>query len=333
MTMDLLNNWLSQLEKINTINDLNNFKSSILGKSGIINNEMKKISTMSDGEKKEFGKNINQLKQTIEQAISNKKAQINATYIENILKQDKIDVTLPCVNSSIGNRHIISTYISRIRDHYTKRGFTVIEGNEIDTDFFNFDALNIPAHHPARQESDTFYIDGYSDTLLRTQTSTAQIHAMLDIGVPIRMISMGKVYRSDNLDMTHSPMFHQIECLVVDSNPISIRNMKSEIQKMLAFIFDTDIQNIAMRLRPSYFPFTEPGVEVDCKYKKLDDKIVLSCEGDKWMEIAGAGMVHPNVFSACKLPTNLFGFAFGMGLERLIMLKHGINDIRILCEH
>ena len=330
MLSNLLQEWLQQLSKIKTINDLNLFKSAVLGKNGVLSIEMKKLAYLDDEQKKNLGNQLNTAKNTINEAILKKRQEIEKTDVEKSLTKEWLDVTLPCNNSQIGGIHIVSKSIRDIKNYYMSRGFLVVDGNEIDTDFFNFDALNIPKHHPARQACDTFYIKDFYDVLLRTQTSTAQIHTMIDIGVPVNMISIGKVYRSDDLDSTHSPMFHQIEGLVVDNNPISVGHMKNEIQKILAFFFNTEDKDIAMRLRPSYFPFTEPGVEIDCKYKKVDGKIVLTKDGDKWMEIAGAGMVHPNVYKACGLNDNLYGFAFGIGLERIIMLKYGITDIRTI---
>ncbi|MDR1488478.1 MAG: phenylalanine--tRNA ligase subunit alpha [Holosporales bacterium] len=325
--------WINLIADTKTLEELDKFKTSILGKNGTITSAFKLISTsFSIEQKKEYGEKINNTKTALEKAIMERKNFLERKFIEEKLINDKLDITLPVANSNIGGGHIISKTIRKIKKYYNSRGFNVCDGPEIDTEFYNFDALNIPKHHPSRQSHDTFYINGLENTLLRTQTSTSQIRAMQEKRIPIRMISIGKTYRSDSLDATHSPMFYQLECLVVDRSPITIGNLKSELQKFLAFIFDIkDMDNIAMRFRPSYFPFTEPGIEIDCRYSKKGGNIMLNKDGDKWLEIAGAGIVHPNVYRNSGLGgETLYGFAYSFGIERLVMLKHGIQDIRSL---
>lgn len=309
--------------------DLENIKSDILGKSGLLTSAFKYMANLSHDEKKSFGEKLNISKMKIEEAIKIQRKKLEDFLISEKLKNETVDITLPVCFSKVGSRHIISRSISDFRRYYQSRGFLVLDGPEVEDEYHNFDALNIPKHHPARQSHDTFYMDGgFEGRLLRTHTSCVQIRTMVERGVPVRMISMGRVYRSDDLDATHSPMFHQIEGLVVDRNPINIGHLKSELKKLVSFFFETD--DVSIRFRPSFFPFTEPGMEVDCKYMKKDGKLIITSEGDRWLELGGAGMVHPNVFEMCGIKSEVYGFAFGFGIERLIMLKHGIQDIRNL---
>ena len=325
---DILSNLKSDLEGVSTEHALNEVKAKYLGKKGEITALYSKMKDLSNDEKKSFGERLNNIKSQIETAISLQKKKIEEYEISEKLRNETLDITLPVENSSFGGLHILTQATRRIRDHYLARGFLVLDGPEVETDFFNFDALNIPEHHPARQNHDTFYLKGFDKTLLRTHTSCVQIRTMKERGIPVRMISIGKTYRNDQLDATHSPMFHQIEGLVVDRKPITIGHLKSELKKFLAFFFE--VEDVAIRFRPSFFPFTEPGMEVDCKYTKKDGKLIITSDGDKWLELGGAGMVHPNVYKNCGIEKEVFGFAFGFGLERLIMLKNGITDIRNL---
>ena len=325
-----LNIWLLNVEQSTSLDCLDKIKSDILGKSGELTSAFKMMGTLGGNEKKIWGESINKVKVSVEHALKHKKNCLQELALQKKLASEKIDVTLPVANAQFGSLHLLTHSIRRIRAQYNARGFQVLDGQEIDSEFFNFDALNIPKHHPARQSHDTFYLKNFPEMLLRTHTSTSQIRTMQSIGLPVKMISIGKTYRNDCLDSTHSPMFHQIECLVAARQPICLGQMKSELKKFLSFFFETD--DIAMRFRPSFFPFTEPGVEVDCKYKKIAGKLVMCSEGDHWMEIGGAGMVHPNVFRNCGIEGDSFGFAFGIGLERLVMLKYGIQDIRTLFE-
>ena len=323
-----LSHWTRVIVESTSFAELDKVKTELLGKSGIVTSAFKMLGTIPNEEKKEYGEKLNIIKNTLENHIKEQKKVLEDFYISEQLKNETVDVTLPAENNKFGGLHILTQSIRRIRDHYQSRGFFVLDGPEIESDFFNFDALNIPKHHPARQSHDTFYIDGFNETLLRTHTSCVQIRTMIDKGIPIRMISIGKTYRNDDLDATHSPMFHQIEGLVVDREPISIGHLKNELNKFLSFFFE--VKEVAIRFRPSFFPFTEPGMEVDCKYTKKDGKLIITKDGDEWLELGGAGMVHPNVFKNCNIDGNVFGFAFGFGLERLVMLKNGIQDIRNL---
>ncbi len=323
-----LEHWIDTVYGTTTIPELEKLKADLIGKTGVLTSAFKFMSTLSVEDKKKYGEKLNKVKAKLEETIRLQKNKISEFEIRAKLEAESLDITLPIPDPVLGAAHIISSNIRHIRQYYSSRGFLVLDGPEVETEFYNFDALNIPSHHPARQSHDTFYLDEFPNTLLRTHTSTVQIRTLQKHGGPIRMISIGKVYRSDDLDATHSPMFHQIECLVVDRNPISISNLKSELEKLLEFFFETKVD---IRFRPSYFPFTEPGMEVDCKYMKKDNKLVISKDGDKWLELGGAGIVHPNVYKHCGFnDQQLYGFAFGFGLERLIMLKTGIQDIRDL---
>lgn len=319
--------FINEIKKLNTISDIDLEKSKFLGKSGILTKEFKKLSVLNGEEKVLAGKKLNSIKNQVEEVINNQIQIIKQIELDKKLKEENVDITLP-VNKELGSLHILSYEMRRIKNEYKANGFLILDGPEVETEFFNFDALNIPKYHPARQSQDTFYIKGFDETLLRTQTSCVQIRAMQDKGLPLRMISIGKTYRNDQLDATHSPMFHQIEGLVIDNNPINIGNLKDMLNKFVAFVFE--VESVSLRFRPSFFPFTEPSMEVDCCYSKESGNIKINKDGDRWLELGGAGMVHPNVFKACGIKTKAYGFAFGFGLERLIMLKYGINDIRLL---
>ncbi len=323
-----LEHWVKTIFTATSFQELEKLKVDLIGKSGVITSAFKMLKNIDGNEKKLFGEKINKIKAEIENAISNQRKKLEDYIISEKLKTETLDITLPVENEKFGGLHIITQSVKRIRNHYLARGFLVLDGPEVETDFFNFDALNIPKHHPARQSHDTFYLKGLEDTLLRTHTSCVQIRTMQEKGIPVRMISIGKTYRNDQLDATHSPMFHQIEGLVVDKDPITIGHLKSELKKFLSFFFE--VENVAIRFRPSFFPFTEPGMEVDCRYIKKDGKLIITEHGDKWLELGGAGMVHPNVFKSCGITDSAYGFAFGFGLERLVMLKNGITDIRNL---
>lgn len=323
-----LEHWEKTILGASTVQELERLKADIIGKSGVVTSAFKLLKDVPSDEKRAFGERLNVAKSRIENAITQQRRKLEDYSILEKLKNETVDVTLPVENDRFGGLHIITQSLRRIRDYYSARGFLVLDGPEVETEFYNFDALNIPKHHPARQSHDTFYLKRCGDTLLRTQTSCVQIRAMQKYGVPLRMISIGKTYRNDQLDATHSPMFHQIEGLVVDTKPISVGHLKSELKKFLEFFFETG--SASLRFRPSFFPFTEPSMEFDCRYTKKDGRLIITGQGDKWIELGGAGMVHPNVFKNSGIKERCYGFAYGLGLERIIMLKHGITDIRNL---
>ena len=323
-----LEHWVKTILGATSAQELERLKADIIGKSGVVTAAFKMLKDVSVEERKSFGEKLNKIKVQIEETVAQQRKKLEDYEISEKLKNETLEITLPVEKDGFEGLHVITQSLRRIRDHYAARGFLVLDGPEIETDFYNFDALNIPKHHPARQSHDTFYLKGFDETLLRTQTSCVQIRAMQEYGVPIRMISIGKTYRNDQLDATHSPMFHQLEGLVVDRKPLTIGHLKSELKKFLEFFFEAD--SAAIRFRPSFFPFTEPGMEFDCKYTKKDGRLIITDQGDKWIELGGAGMVHPNVFKSCGIEGPVYGFAYAFGLDRIIMLKNGITDIRNL---
>ena len=298
-----------KLEACKTENELLKIKSDFLGKNGLITKE---FSTILDAEDKKYtGQQLNLLKNQADSLIAE-----SSTKIQNLLVSDNaIDVSLPGRNISEGTRHPISITINQISNIMRGYGFRVEQGNEIETEFYNFEALNIPFNHPARDMHDTFYVD--TKKLLRTHTSSVQIHSMIKSGAPLKIIAPGKVYRCDS-DPTHSPMFHQLEGLYVDKD-INFCNLKGILEK---FIIDYFQKEIETRFRPSYFPFTEPSAELDIKFR------------GKWLEVLGCGMVHENVLKNVGInPKKYSGFAFGLGIERFAMLKFDIRDLRSFYEN
>ena len=320
-----LHEFLENLKKADTDSALDLESSKFLGKSGVLTKAFRDLVALPQNEKKIVGAELNKIKSIAETAVIEQRKVIKQKSIARRIRTEALDVTLP-VNKQLGSVHVLTREVRRIKQKYQSQGYLVLDGPEVETEFFNFDALNIPKYHPARQSQDTFYIENFPETLLRTQTSCVQIRALKKYGLPLRMISIGKTYRNDKLDATHSPMFHQIECLVVDRKPISIGHLKEALQQIVSFVFDTD--KVLLRFRPSFFPFTEPSMEVDCCYRKTGKKIELVTDGNHWLELGGSGLVHPNVFKNCGITEQVYGFAYGFGLERLVMLKYGINDIR-----
>ena len=306
---------VKDLTKVSTENELLNIKSKYLGKKGEITLLTNSLKDLSIEDKKIQGQKINSLKKEIESLIDEKFRQIKIDDINNKLKDEKIDVTLPSRGIDLGSIHPISKVLSDVIDIFTDFGFEVTEGPEIETDYYNFESLNIPKNHPARDMQDTFYLD--KDKLLRTHTSPMQIRVMEKNNPPIKIISPGKVYRCDS-DVTHTPMFHQVEGLLVDKE-VTFAELKGILIEFCSRFFGKEIK---IRFRPSYFPFTEPSAELDIEWT---DK-----SGNKtWMEVLGCGMVNPKVFNYVGYDPNEFsGIAFGVGIERLAMIKHGITDIR-----
>jgi phenylalanyl-tRNA synthetase alpha chain len=323
-----LDAWLAAIGECKSLEVLDVVRKNLLGRSSAIISTFSQLKSLHADDRRLYGDRVNKIKASLEAAISDTQGALEEMQVQEKLREEAVDVTLPVISDRFGSTHIITKTMGRIRQYYQARGFSVIDGPELETSFFNFNALNTPKHHPARQSHDTFYIDGFDDLLLRTQTSCVQVRAMISDGVPIRMVSMGKTYRRDAIDATHSPMFHQLEGLVVDRSPLSIGHLKRELVKFISFFFG--VSDVAVRFRPSFFPFVEPGMEFDCRYSKRDGKVVFSQSGDRWLEIGGAGMVHPNVFKSCGITGEVYGFAYAFGIERIIMLKDSISDIRNL---
>ena len=291
-----------------------------LGKKGELTQQLKSLGKLSAEERPAAGAKINEAKQQVQDAITIKRTMMAADALSKQLAEESIDVTLPGRAQVNGGLHPVTMTIERIENFFSQIGFSVAQGPEIEDDYHNFEALNIPAHHPARAMHDTFYFgDG---TLLRTHTSGVQVRTMEKQQPPIRIICPGRVYRCDS-DQTHSPMFHQIEGLLVDDH-ISFADLKSILHNFLNVFFERDLQ---VRFRPSYFPFTEPSIEVDIGYQGEDGE-------QKWLEVLGCGMVHPKVFEHSGIDTEKYtGFAFGMGVERLAMLRYGVKDLRMFFEN
>lgn len=309
---------IDSLRLISDLHDLEVLKSSYLGKKGKLTDILKKISTVSDSERPKIGQSVNVAKKKLIEEINNKFDAIRKSQVEESLKQESIDVTLPSRGQPLGTHHPITKVRNRLEEFFIRMGFVVLDGPEIETDFYNFSALNIPDHHPARAAHDTFYFE--DGTLLRTQTSTVQIHAMQKMEPPMRVVCPGKVFRRDS-DSTHSPMFHQLEMLIIDEN-VNFANLKWIISKFIEYFFE---QKFEYRFRPSYFPFTEPSAEVDIKWQ-VGGKW-------KWLELGGCGIVHPNVLKTANIDAERYkGLAFGFGIDRLAMSYYGIEDIRSLFE-
>jgi phenylalanyl-tRNA synthetase alpha chain len=298
-----------------------------LGKKGVLTDQLKSLGALPAAERPAAGQRINEAKERLQPAIEARRSQLQRAEVERKLAAGRIDVTAPGRGEQRGGLHPVTKARLRLETLFRRAGFQVATGPEIEDDFHNFEALNIPANHPARAMHDTFYFgDG---RLLRTHTSPVQIRAMLSSGAPIAIIAPGRVYRVD-YDMTHSPMFHQLEGLVVDT-AISFANMKAALHSFVKAFFEKDL---AMRLRPSYFPFTEPSAEVDMSCVFCDGQGCRTCKSTGWLEIAGCGMVHPNVLRASGIdPQRYTGYAFGMGIDRLAMLRYGVNDLRLFFEN
>lgn len=309
------------------LKSLDNLRVEYLGKHGIVTEQLKGLGKLPEAERKEVGQKINQLKDTLLELIENRKQVLQQVVLDAALAAERVDVTLPGRGMEMGHCHPITQTMTRINNWFLHLGFSLEEGPEIEDEFHNFEALNIPAYHPARAMHDTFYFpDG---KLLRTHTSPVQIRTMRRYTPPFRIIAPGRVYRVD-LDVTHSPMFHQIEGFMVDKG-LHFTDLKGILDKFLKDFFEEDLK---VRFRASYFPFTEPSAEVDIQCVNCKGKGCRVCSQTGWLEILGCGMVHPKVLENCNIdPQQYSGFAFGMGVERLTMLKYGITDIRLFFEN
>ena len=296
--------------------ELDEVRVQYLGKKGELTALLKGLGKLSPEERPQAGAKINEAKQALQEKINERKSTLESAALEAKLAEETIDVTLPGRGQELGGLHPVTKTMQRIEEFFASIGYNVEEGPEIEDDYHNFEALNIPSHHPARAMHDTFYFN--ANTLLRTHTSGVQVRTMEAQKPPLRIICPGRVYRCD-YDQTHSPMFHQVEGLIVDKN-ISFADLKGTLEQFLRAFFEEDVR---VRFRPSYFPFTEPSIEVDIE------------RGDgKWLEVLGCGIVHPKVFEYSGIdPEEYTGFAFGMGVERLAMLRYGVNDLRLFFEN
>ena len=319
----------------NLIKDVSNdreveeIRVKFLGKSGLVTAQAKKIATVPNEMKREFGQRVNEVKESITTEIENIKTKFLEAKLEAKLREESIDVTLPGRKSTRGKIHPITQTIRLTKSIFYSMGFKYVAGPDIDNEWHNFTALNIPENHPARQMHDTFYIEGDEKLLLRTHTSTVEIRYMLNNKPPLKIFSTGKVYRSD-YDATHTPMFHQLECLVIDEIS-NVQNLRACIATFLRLFFKSD--SIPMRFRTSYFPFTEPSFEVDIQCDRSKKGIIKIGTGNDWLEILGCGMVNKKVLDNVGINSSKYqGFAFGLGIERLAMLKYNIADLRSFFE-
>tara|TARA_B100000579_G_scaffold182877_1_gene149038 strand:+ start:4215 stop:5282 length:1068 start_codon:yes stop_codon:yes gene_type:complete len=320
--------YLKKLESLKSKKELESIKTELLGKTGKITSLFKNIGNLKENERKKFAADLNILKNELALLINKKNNDLDLEEINLKLSNEKIDVTLDGREYEIGKIHPVSQVIDEISSIFSELGFSVEEGPDVENEYNNFTALNTPDNHPARDMHDTFYLDNSKKLLLRTHTSPVQIRTMLKDKPPFKIIAPGRTYRCDS-DQTHAPMFHQLEGLHIDKN-INMGHLKGCLNFFIKEFFE--VKKIKMRFRPSHFPFTEPSAEVDIGYEIKDGKIVIG-EGDKWLEILGCGMVHPNVLKNVKVDTSKYqGYAFGIGIDRLAMLKYGINDLRSFFE-
>ncbi|AOS98334.1 Phenylalanine--tRNA ligase alpha subunit [Microbulbifer aggregans] len=318
---------LEQVEQADGLQALDQVRVDYLGKKGHLTALLKGLGKLSPEERPAAGAKINEAKQQVQEKINARRVAMEEAAIAAKLAEETIDVTLPGRGEEQGSAHPVTRTLRRIEKLFVRLGFSVEEGPEIEDDYHNFEALNIPAHHPARAMHDTFYID--PSTVLRTHTSPVQIRTMEKTAPPIRIICPGRVYRCDS-DVTHSPMFHQVEGLVVDKG-VSFAHLKGCVDQFLKAFFEADVP---VRFRPSYFPFTEPSAEVDIQCTACGGEGCRVCSGTGWLEVMGCGMVHPNVFASCDIDSDTYsGFAFGMGVERLAMLRYGVNDLRLFFDN
>lgn len=308
--------------------DIEGLRIRYLGKKGELTAVLRGMGKLSPEERPVMGQLANEVRAQIEEQLAKRAGELKAAAMEGRLRKEKLDVTVPGEKVYMGHLHPLTKMRRELEDIFSGMGFSIAEGPEVETDYYNFQALNTPADHPARDTQDTFYIT--DNVLLRSQTSPVQVRTMERMRPPIRVISPGRVYRSDTMDATHSPLFHQVEGLVVDEG-ITMGDLKGTLERFAQLMFGEDTR---VRFRPHHFPFTEPSAEVDVSCFQCGGKGCRLCKGEGWIEILGSGMVHPNVLRGCNIdPTKYSGFAFGMGVERIFMLKHHVDDLRYLYEN
>ena len=318
---------LAAVETSNELRALDAVRVRYLGKTGLFTEQLKQLGKLSKEERPKAGQAINQAKKALQQAIEARKTALERALLEARLAEERIDVTLPGRNASRGGLHPVTRTMQRIQEIFASAGFQVAEGPEIEDDYHNFEALNIPAHHPARAMHDTFYFDAHR--LLRTHTSPVQVRVMKQAEPPLKVIAPGRVYRCDS-DITHTPMFHQVEGFMVDEQ-VTFADLKGIMHGFLKAFFEQDLK---VRFRPSYFPFTEPSAEVDMECVMCGGKGCRVCGHTGWLEVLGCGMIHPQVFKHVGIDTEQYtGYAFGLGVERLTMLRYGVDDLRLFFEN
>lgn len=317
------------INSVESVSQLEELRVKYLGKKGLLTNILKNMGKLSAEERPKMGKLANEIRDNLTETLDSFGEKLRNEEMNKKINSEFIDISLPLKDENCGHLHPLKETIRQLEELFLSMGFKVLDGPEIETVENNFNLLNTPKDHPSRDLTDTFYFDPVH--LLRSQTSPVQVRAMKKYGAPIKMISAGRTFRNDEVDDTHSPMFHQIEGLVVDKN-ISVANLKSTIDTVLAALFDKKLDT---RYRPHYFPFTEPSLEVDVTCTKCLGKGCEACNHTGWsMELLGCGMVHPNVLRNCGIDPEVYqGFAFGMGIDRLTMVKHGVNNLRLLFDN
>lgn len=319
---------ISKIADSEALDKLNEIRVAYLGKKGELTEVLKGMKDVAADERPKVGQLVNDTRKAIEEKLEEMKTKLAKAAREKQLAEEVIDVTLPAKKNNVGHRHPNTIALEEVERIFVGMGYEVVEGPEVEYDYYNFEALNIPANHPAKDEQDTFYIN--DKIVLRTQTSSVQVHEMEKGKLPIRMISPGRAFRSDEVDATHSPSFHQIEGLVIDKN-ITFADLKGTLSQFAKELFGEDTK---VKLRPHHFPFTEPSAEVDVSCFKCGGKGCRMCKGSGWIEILGCGMVHPRVLKMSGIdPEEYTGFAFGVGLERIALLKYEIDDMRLLYEN
>ena len=319
---------LEQIEAAEEINALNDVRVAVLGKKGELTAVLKSMKDVKPEDRPAVGQMVNDTRNAIEEKLAEALEKLQQAELDHRLRTEEIDVTLPAHLQAVGHAHPNISVLEEVEDIFVGMGYEVVEGPEVEYDYYNFEALNIPENHPAKDEQDTFYIN--KDIVLRTQTSPVQVRVMERGRLPIRMIAPGRVFRSDEVDATHSPSFHQIEGMVIDKD-ITFSDLKGTLQEFAKQLFGEDIQ---VKFRPHHFPFTEPSAEMDVTCFKCKGKGCRFCKGEGWIEILGCGMVHPHVLEMSGIdPEQYQGFAFGVGLERITLLKYEIDDMRLLYEN
>ena len=324
----IVKNALDSMNGAQTLDALNDIRVNVLGKKGELTAVLKGMKDVAPEDRPKVGQMVNEARDTIEKTLETVKTKLESEKLERQLAEEVIDVTLPARKVEVGHRHPNTIALEEVERIFIGMGYEVVEGPEVEYDLYNFEKLNIPANHPAKDEQDTFYVT--KDIVLRTQTSPCQAREMEKGRLPIRMLSPGRVFRSDEVDATHSPSFHQVEGLVVDKN-ITFADLKGTLAQFAKELFGPETKT---KFRPHHFPFTEPSAEMDVSCFKCGGKGCRFCKGSGWIEILGCGMVHPHVFEMCGIdPDEYTGFAFGVGLERIALLKYEIDDMRLLYEN
>ncbi len=319
---------VTELENCSDLKELENLKIRFLGKKGELTAILKQMGQLSAEERPVIGQLANEVRSDIEAELEKRIGELKRALAEAKMKEEKIDVTMPGKSVLLGQKHPLSKVLDEVKDIFLGMGFSLAEGPEVEYDYYNFEALNIPKDHPARDTQDTFYIN--ENIVLRTQTSPVQVRTMEKEKPPIRVISPGRVYRSDAVDATHSPLFHQIEGLVVDKG-ITMADLKGTLEVFVKKLYGEDAQ---VRFRPHHFPFTEPSAELDTMCFACHGEGCRLCKGEGWIEILGCGMVHPKVLRNCGIDPEVYsGFAFGLGLERIVMRRYNIDDLRLFYEN